>query len=158
MHLNVPLAKAYARELDKLSKQLRLPGAVMLDHLVRAPGVFQTDEQIARKRIFGRRWKRRSRKRCQRCPDARTGRGNLRRICIKRVTVMRKAVAQIQKHAPGVADVYRQQLVERIQNRGPRGAHHEDDRCEGNRLFADRSDISEELTRCRVTFSSLMIA
>src|SRR5215212_5140979 len=34
MHLNVPLAKAYARELNKLAKQLRLPGPVTLDHLV----------------------------------------------------------------------------------------------------------------------------
>src|SRR5882724_9299496 len=47
MHLNVPLAKAYARELNRLSKQLRLPGPVTLDQLARAPGVFQTDEEIA---------------------------------------------------------------------------------------------------------------
>src|SRR5438034_5477042 len=52
MHLNVPLAKAYARELDKLSKQLHLPGPVTLDHLARAPGVFQTDEQIAGEEDF----------------------------------------------------------------------------------------------------------
>ena len=47
MHLNVPLAKAYARELGRLARQLNLPGPVTLDHLARAPGVFQTDEQIA---------------------------------------------------------------------------------------------------------------
>ena len=47
MHLNVPLAKAYARELSRLSKQLNLPGPVTLDHLARAPGVFQTDEELA---------------------------------------------------------------------------------------------------------------
>src|SRR5512133_1728977 len=47
MHLNVPLAKAYARELNRLAKQLQLPGPVTLDQLARAPGVFQTDEEIA---------------------------------------------------------------------------------------------------------------
>ena len=47
MHLNVPLAKAYARELNRLAKQLKLEGNVTLDHLVRAPGVFQTDEELA---------------------------------------------------------------------------------------------------------------
>src|SRR5437016_4753473 len=52
MHLNVPLAKAYARELSRLSKQLHLPGPVTLDHLARAPGVFQTDEQIAEEEDF----------------------------------------------------------------------------------------------------------
>jgi len=46
MHLNIPLAKAYARELTRLSRQLRLPGPVTLDQLARAPGVFQTDEEI----------------------------------------------------------------------------------------------------------------
>src|SRR5262249_42063450 len=52
MHLNIPLAKAYARELGRLSKQLNLPGPVTLDHLARAPGVFQTDEQIAEEEDF----------------------------------------------------------------------------------------------------------
>src|SRR5215469_17533093 len=37
MHLNIPLAKAYARELNRLSKQLHLPGPVTLDQLARAP-------------------------------------------------------------------------------------------------------------------------
>src|SRR6266404_9168807 len=53
MHLNIPLAKAYARELDRLSKQLHLPGPVTLDQLARAPGVFQTDEQIVEEENFG---------------------------------------------------------------------------------------------------------
>ena len=47
MHLNVALAKAYAHELTKLAKELKLAGPVTLDQLVRAPGVFQTDEELA---------------------------------------------------------------------------------------------------------------
>ena len=47
MHLNMPLAKAYARELNRLAKQLKLPGPVTLDQLARAPGVLQTDEELA---------------------------------------------------------------------------------------------------------------
>src|SRR5260221_10045059 len=52
MHLNVPLAKAYTRELNRLSRQLNFPGPVTLDHLARAPGVFQTDEQIVEEEDF----------------------------------------------------------------------------------------------------------
>jgi uncharacterized protein (TIGR00255 family) len=52
MHLNVPLAKAYARELNRLSRQLHLPGPVTLDQLARAPGVFQTDEEIVEEEDF----------------------------------------------------------------------------------------------------------
>src|SRR5690349_13888699 len=52
MHLNIPLAKAYARELNRLSRQLNLPGPVTLEHLAGAPGVFQTDEQIVEEEDF----------------------------------------------------------------------------------------------------------
>jgi len=52
MHLNIPLAKAYARELSRLSRQLKLPGPVTLDQLARAPGVFQTDEQLVEEQDF----------------------------------------------------------------------------------------------------------
>ena len=47
MHINFPLAKAYAAELARLAAQLKLSGAVTLDQIVRAPGVFQTDEDLA---------------------------------------------------------------------------------------------------------------
>jgi uncharacterized protein (TIGR00255 family) len=46
MHINLPLARAYATELARLAKQLKLSGAVTLDQIVRAPGVFQTDEEL----------------------------------------------------------------------------------------------------------------
>jgi len=46
MHINEPLARAYAAELAKLAKQLKISGAVTLDHIIRAPGVFQTDEEL----------------------------------------------------------------------------------------------------------------
>ena len=52
MHLNVPLARAYARELNRLAKQLRLPGPVTLDQMARAPGVLQTDEELAGEEDF----------------------------------------------------------------------------------------------------------
>jgi uncharacterized protein (TIGR00255 family) len=52
MHLNIPLAKAYARELSRLARQLKLEGPVTLDQLARAPGVIQTDEQIVEEEDF----------------------------------------------------------------------------------------------------------
>ena len=47
MHLNAPLAKAYARELTKLSRQLNLKDGVTLDHLVRAPVFGQVKSKTA---------------------------------------------------------------------------------------------------------------
>ena len=52
MHLNRPLAKAYTLELRRLAKELKLEGNVSLDHLIRAPGVFQTDEQLVQAEDF----------------------------------------------------------------------------------------------------------
>src|SRR5262245_29986219 len=47
VHLNVPLAKAYAKQLNQLAKELKLSGPLSLEVLVRAPGVLQTNEELA---------------------------------------------------------------------------------------------------------------
>src|SRR5204862_888932 len=70
-----------------------------------------------------------------------------------RIATMRKAVAQIQKHAPGVAKRYREQLLQRIKSAGLEAPGVEDDRLVKEVVyFADRSDISEELTRLQSHF------
>src|SRR3989475_5467818 len=105
MHLNVPLAKAYARELDRLSKQLKLPGPVTLDHLARAPGVFQTDEQIVEEENFWPAVEKALRKALMALVKMREREGaHLVQDLAHRIAVMRKSVAQIQKHAPAVAE------------------------------------------------------
>src|SRR5437762_2568928 len=154
MHLNVALAKAYARELARLSKQLRLPGPVLLDHLVRAPGVFQTDEQIAEEEDFWPAVEKALRKALGDMIKMRVREGtHLRQDLVKRITIMRKAVATVQRHAPGVAERYRQQLIERIKSAGLDTPLAEDDRLVKEVVyFADRSDISEELTRLQSHF------
>lgn len=154
MHLNVPLAKAYARELSRLSKQLNLPGPVTLDQLARAPGVFQTDEQIAEEEDFWPAVEKALRQALAALVRMRQREGaHLTQDLSKRITLMRKAAAQVQKHAPGVAKRYRQQLLERIQSAGLEAPGAEDDRLLKEVVyFADRSDISEELTRLQSHF------
>src|SRR3954462_6859203 len=154
MHLNVPLAKAYARELSRLSKQLHLPAPVTLDHLARAPGVFQTDEQIAEEEDFWPAVEKALRKALQAMVKMRRREGeHLRQDLAERVSTMRRAMSKIQKNAPGVAQRYRKQLVERIKIAGIQAPGTEDDRLLKEVVyFADRSDISEELTRLQSHF------
>jgi len=154
MHLNVPLAKAYARELSRLTKQLRLPGPVTLDHLARAPGVFQTDEQIAEEEDFWPAVEKALKVALQAMVKMRQREGDhLRRDLAERISIMRRATARIQKNAPGVAERYRKQLVERIKTAGLEIPGAEDDRLLKEVVyFADRSDISEELTRLQSHF------
>src|SRR6266704_6427224 len=129
MHLNIPLAKAYACELDRLSKQLKLPGPVTLDHLARAPGVFQTDEQIVEEENFWPAVEKALRKALEALVKMRGREGaHLAQDLAHRIAVMRKAVAQIRKNAPTVAERYRQQLVERIKTAGLEAPGVEDDR------------------------------
>jgi uncharacterized protein (TIGR00255 family) len=154
MHLNVPLAKAYARELGRLARQLKFSGPVTLDHLVRAPGVFQTDEELADaehlwpaveqslKQALGSLVKMRKREGAYLAKDL-----------TARATVMRKCAARVGKQAPKAAERYRQQLLERIISAGLEAPVPDDDRLLKEVVFfADRSDISEELTRLQSHF------
>ena len=78
---------------------------------------------------------------------------HLKKDLCERVSTMRKAVARVRKEAPLVQKRYREQLIERI-----KGAGLEDLQLNEERLlkevifFADRSDISEELTRLQSHF------
>jgi uncharacterized protein (TIGR00255 family) len=154
MHLNVPLAKAYARELSRLSKQLRLPGPVTLDQVSRAPGVLQTDEDLAVEEDFWPAVEKALRQALAQMVKMREREGShLAQDLAKRVGIMRKAAAQIAKHAPKVAERYRQQLIERIKSAGLAAPGAEDERLLKEVVyFADRSDISEELTRLQSHF------
>jgi len=154
MHLNVALAKAYARELTRLSKQLKLPGPVTLDHLARAPGVFQTDEEIAEAEDFWPAVEQALKKALQAMVAMREREGtHLKQDLTERVRIMRKAVREIQKHAPSVSKRYREQLIERIKGAGLEAPGVDDDRLLKEIVyFADRTDISEELTRLQSHF------
>ncbi len=154
MHLNVPLAKAYARELSRLAKQLKLPGPVTLDQLARAPGVLQTDEELAVEEDFWPAVEKALKKALAQMVKMREREGaHLAQDLAKRMAIMRKAAAQIQKQAPTVAERYRQQLIERIKSAGLEAPGAEDERLLKEVVyFADRSDISEELTRLQSHF------
>jgi uncharacterized protein (TIGR00255 family) len=154
MHLNVALAKAYARELTRLSRQLKLPGPVTLDQLARAPGVFQTDEQIVEEADFWPAVQKALRVALRVLVKMREREGtHLAQDLAKRISLMRKAANTVQKQAPRVAQRYREQLLERIKETGLPAPGPEDDRLLKEVVyFADRSDISEELTRLQSHF------
>jgi uncharacterized protein (TIGR00255 family) len=154
MHLNVPLAKAYARELGRLAKQLKLPGPVTLDQLARAPGVLQTDEELAVEEDLWPAAEKALKQAISQMVRTREREGaHLTQDLARRIAVMRKAAARVQEHAPTVAERYRQQLVERIKSAGLEAPGTDDERLLKEVVyFADRSDISEELTRLQSHF------
>jgi uncharacterized protein (TIGR00255 family) len=154
MHLNIPLAKAYARELTRLSRQLRLPGPVTLDQLARAPGVFQTDEQLVEEQDFWPAVEQALKRALNMLVKMREREGaHLVVDLARRVDLMRRAAVRVQRQAPRVAKRYREQLQQRIKDAGLEAPGVDDDRLLKEVVyFADRSDISEELTRLQSHF------
>jgi len=153
-HLNLPLAKAYATELARLAKSLKISGAVSLDQILRAPGVFQTDEELvdaesiwpvvekALKQALAALVKMREREGAHLAEDL-----------ALRIGVMRQSAGKIQKQAPETAENYRKHLLERIKSAGIESIAPDDERLlKEVVVFADRSDITEELTRLQSHF------
>lgn len=154
MHLNLPLAKAYARELGRLAKKLKLTGPVTLDQLIRAPGVFQTDEELVETENLWPAVQKALRQALAALVKMREREGaHLANDLSARIAIMRRCTARIQKQAPQAAERYRQQLIERIKSAGLQTPASDDERLLKEVVFfADRSDISEELTRLQSHF------
>jgi uncharacterized protein (TIGR00255 family) len=154
VQVNRALAASYVRELRKLATELHLEGNLTLDLLVRAPGVLEADSAVsdaealwpAVQKALGQGLTMLLKMR------AREG-AHLKRDLSERIGIMRKAVARIRKEAPMVQHRYREQLVERIRSAGLAELQIDEERVLREVvLFADRSDISEELTRLQSHF------
>jgi uncharacterized protein (TIGR00255 family) len=154
MHINERLAKAYATELAKLAKQLKISGGVSLDQILRAPGVFQSDEQLVEAEKIWPAVEKALKQSLAALVKMREREGaHLAQDLTARIGIMRAAVEKIQKQVPQTAENYRQQLQERIKNAGLENIAANDERLTREIvLFADRSDISEELTRLQSHF------
>jgi uncharacterized protein (TIGR00255 family) len=153
-HLNVPLAKAYATELGKLAKQLKLSGAVTLDQIVRAPGVFQTDDELVEAETVWPVAEKAIKQALAALVKMREREGaHLAEDLTARIGIMAKCVERVQQQAPQTAENYRNNLLERIKSAGIENIAPDDERLlKEIVVFADRSDISEELTRLQSHF------
>jgi uncharacterized protein (TIGR00255 family) len=149
VRINAKLAKAFARELAELAQAVGLPSQLSLDALLRIPGVIENHAgtmdsdkvwpvvQQALQQALARLGQMR----------AREGR-HLAKELRQQVATMRRLVRQVQGFAPAVVANHREQLVARLQKAGLPGIATDDERLVKEVvLFADRADISEELTR-----------
>jgi uncharacterized protein (TIGR00255 family) len=154
MHINLPLAKAYATELNRLAQKLKLSSEVTLDQLIRAPGVLQTDAELVEAENIWPAVEKALKQALSALVKMREREGaHLMQDLSARAGIMRRCVVKIQKQAPQTAARYRQQLIERIKNAGIEMPALDDERLlKEVVLFADRSDISEELTRLQSHF------
>jgi len=152
--VNKGLAKAYARELRKLAKELGLKDDLSVDSLVRAPGILQNNAEVGDAETFWPVVNKALQQALAMLLKMRTREGtNLKRDLTARVGTMRKAVARVSKETPLVQKRYREQLIERVKNAGLVELQIDEERLLKEVVFfADRSDISEELTRLQSHF------
>lgn len=154
VRINADLAAAYTRRLRDLARSLKLSGDVTLDHLLRAPGVLESNQDIPDAEDFWPAIEKALKQALNMLVSMREKEGaHLRKDLVKRIDRMRLAARRVQKRAPQVQVRYRQQLLERIEGAGIEAARIEEERILKEIVFfADRSDITEETTRLQSHF------
>ena len=157
--INAGLAKAYAKEIRKLARDLKLDAAVSLDLVLRAPGVFQVEDASWETETFWPAVEKALAQALKGLAAMRRREGShLAEDLAVRVDSMRGALARIKSAAPLMVERYRDQLRERIKNAGLDIPAVEDERLVKEIIyFADRSDITEEVTRLESHFKQFEV-
>ena len=146
--LDSALARSYHDGMRSLQKELGVSGEITIEMILQAPGVMRfaedglapnetwpalaealdsaLDELIKMREREGK---------------------HLAKDLIHRLKVVRQSLKEVRKMHPAVAAKYRETLRERINKAGLDLAPNDDRLLKEVALFADRSDVSEELTR-----------
>ena len=146
--LDVDLARSYHDAMRALQKELNAPGEITIGTILQAPGVMRTPEESFDSNAAWPPIERALGAALNQLVKMREREGkHLAKDLIHRLKAMRKQIKEIRSLHPDVVKKYRAALLERIQKAGlPIGL--DDERLiKEISFFADRSDVSEELTR-----------
>lgn len=157
--VNEELARTSLKNLRKLQKDLGLTGEIRIDTLLRIPGILNGQSQSIDLDAL---WPLIQKSVCnavQQLVKMRVKEGGfLRKDLIARLKLLRKYHSQISHLAPLVVQKHRTSLHERIKAAGVKIASDDERLIKEIVFFADRSDISEELTRLKSHFVQLQEA
>jgi uncharacterized protein (TIGR00255 family) len=146
--LDVDLARSYHDAMRALQKELNAPGEISIGAILQAPGVMRAPEESFDSTAAWPAIERALRAALNQLIKMREREGkHLAKDLIHRLKAMRKQIKEIRSLHPDVVKRYRATLLDRIQKAGlPIGS--DDERLVKEiSFFADRSDVSEELTR-----------
>ncbi len=121
---------------------------------MRAPGVLQTNEELADAEDFWPAVEKALKQGLAMLVKMRKREGShmCKELC-HRIDLLRKAVTKVRKQAPQVQQRYREQLVERVKSAGLADGEIDEERLLKEVIyFADRSDITEEISRLESHF------
>ncbi|MGV3772780.1 MAG: YicC/YloC family endoribonuclease [Verrucomicrobiales bacterium] len=152
--INRGLARGYVRALQDLAEELKIESRISLDLLVRIPGILEPDAALTDSEHLWPSVAKALDQALVGLVKMREKEGlHLAKDLKARISFMRKAVGRVKKEAPAMVRRYREQLQERIKTAGLPLPKEDDERLLKEIVyFADRSDISEELTRLNSHF------
>lgn len=147
------LAKQYAREYRALAAELKLEKHMGLDTILRAPGVLQTTEDSLDVESLWLSLRAAVRMSLRGLLAMRAKEGvNLKKDLQKRINTLQKSVKAVAKQAPKTAKRHRDALLDRISQSGLDLKLDDERVLKEVALYADRIDITEELTRLESHF------
>ena len=153
MELDRDLAKQYAKEYRKLAADLKIGGEVSLDSILRAPGVLQTSEKELDVESLWAPLRTAVRAALKELLVMRAREGaNLKKDLQKRIGALQKSVQAVKRQAPKTGRRHREALLERLKQSGLELKLDDERVLKEVALFADRIDITEELTRLESHF------
>ena len=146
--LDRTLARSYHEAMRTLQGELAVSGEITIGMILQAPGVMRFSEESiqpnetwpALEEALGRALDELVKMR------SREGK-HLAKDLIHRLKVVRQALKEVRRLHPAVAEKHRAALLERIKLAGVEFAPNDERLLKEVALFADRSDVSEELTR-----------
>jgi uncharacterized protein (TIGR00255 family) len=146
--LDTELARSYHEAMRALQKELSAPGEITIGTILQAPGVMRAPEEAIKAEEVWPPVQEALRAALVELVKMREREGkHLAKDLIHRLKAMRKTLKEIRALHPDVVKKHRAALLDRIQKAGLPIAIDDERLVKEVSFFADRSDISEELTR-----------
>jgi uncharacterized protein (TIGR00255 family) len=146
--LDTELARSYHEAMRALQKELNAPGDITINTVLQAPGVMRAPEQTLSAEEAWPAVDRALRAALAELVKMREREGkHLAKDLIHRLKAIRKNLKDVRALHPDVVKKYREALLDRIQKAGLPIAAEDERLLKEISFFADRSDVSEELTR-----------
>ena len=146
--LDTELARSYHDAMRALQKDLDAPGEITIGAILQAPGVMRAPEETIDSNTAWPAIERALRAALNELIKMREREGkHLAKGLIRRLKAMRKQIKEIRGLHPDVVKKYRATLLERIHKAGLPIPSDDERLVKEITFFADRADVSEELTR-----------
>ena len=154
LSINLPLAEEYSAAIAKLEEHLGLNGLVSRFDPGRAPGVIQLGETLPEPEDAWPFVEKALKESLSKLLEMRSTEGaHLKSDLESRLAILKGFLQQIAEQAPSVVKRYRENLMKRLDAAGIELNLDDERLIKEIGLFADRCDISEEITRLESHFA-----